>query len=47
MADELKQRNIKIEDIVNDLTLRIEEADESQSKLIEANKKLDVCFLYL
>jgi hypothetical protein len=38
----LKQKNLKLQEILNDLTMRIEEGEESQSKLIEANKKLDV-----
>jgi len=43
LADELKQRNIKFEDVVNELTLRLEEVDEAQSKILQSNKKLDVC----
>nr|CAD2196286.1 unnamed protein product [Meloidogyne enterolobii] len=41
LADELKQRNIKFEDVVNELTLRLEEVDEAQSKILQSNKKLD------
>lgn len=40
--DNLKQKNMEFQELLNDLTLRIEEGDETQSKLIEANRKLDV-----
>ena len=42
LVDSLKQKNMEFQELLNDLTLRIEDGDETQSKLMEANRKLDV-----